>query len=73
MTEFALKTENPLRKLWESGTAFPNPKKETITLQIGENSVKVLYFLSSNLNLFQIKEIQHFSETFPCPKRVYKL
>lgn len=36
MTQFALNTENPLRKLWEGPQAFPNPDKETITLQIGE-------------------------------------
>jgi hypothetical protein len=37
MTQFAMKTDNPLRKIWEGHQVFPNPKKEVITLQIGEN------------------------------------
>ena len=36
MTQFARRTENPLRKIWEGPKVFPNPKKETITLQIGK-------------------------------------
>lgn len=36
MTQFALKTDNPLRKIWEGHKVFPNPRKETIALQIGE-------------------------------------
>jgi hypothetical protein len=39
MTQFALNTENPLRKIWEGARVFPNPKKDTITLQIGEKFV----------------------------------
>lgn len=37
MTQFALNTENPLRKIWEGHKVSPNPRKEVITLQIGEN------------------------------------
>lgn len=36
MTQFSRRTENPLRKIWEGHKVHPNPKKETITLQIGE-------------------------------------
>lgn len=36
MTQFAKATDNPLRKIWEGHKVFPNPRKETITLQIGE-------------------------------------
>ena len=39
MTQFAKKTENPLRKIWEGHKVFPNPKKETISLQIGINLI----------------------------------
>lgn len=35
-TEFATLTENPLRKIWEGQKVAPNPRKEVITLQIGE-------------------------------------
>lgn len=38
MTQFAMNTENPLRKIWEGPKVMPNPKKETITLQIGEET-----------------------------------
>lgn len=37
MTQFAVKTDNPLRKMWENYKVCPNPRKETITLQIGES------------------------------------
>lgn len=43
MTQFARKTENPLRKIWEGHKVFPNPKKETISLQIGK-SLLILWF-----------------------------
>lgn len=36
MTQFASDTDNPLRKIWEGPRVYPNPSKETITLQIGE-------------------------------------
>ena len=36
MTNFAMKTDNPLRKIWEEVSLLPNPKKDVITLQIGE-------------------------------------
>lgn len=36
MTQFAMNTDNPLRKIWEGHKVFPNPRKETITLQIGK-------------------------------------
>ena len=36
MTQFAVNTENPLRKIWEGHKVFPNPQKEAITLQIGK-------------------------------------
>lgn len=39
MSQFAINTENPLRKLWEGEKVSPNPRKDTITLQIG----KMLY------------------------------
>ncbi|CRK96860.1 CLUMA_CG009926, isoform A [Clunio marinus] len=39
MTSFAMKTENPLRKIWEGHKVFPNPRKEQITLQIGDPTV----------------------------------
>lgn len=45
MTKFAVKTENPLRKIWEGIKVFPNPKKEVITLQIG-NFIKNKTFTS---------------------------
>lgn len=38
-TEFATMTENPLRKIWEGQKVAPNPRKEVITLQIGDPTV----------------------------------
>lgn len=39
MTHFAKHTENPLRKIWEGQKVFPNPRKESIVLQIGDPTV----------------------------------
>lgn len=39
MTQFALQTENPLRKIWEAKNVTPNSKKKTISLQIGDPTV----------------------------------
>jgi hypothetical protein len=36
MSEFAKKTDNPLRKIWESPKNIPNPSIKLITLQIGK-------------------------------------
>ena len=35
MTEFAARTENPLRKIWEGEKIVPNSSKEEIKFQIG--------------------------------------
>lgn len=46
MTQFAKATDNPLRKIWEGHKVFPNPRKETITLQIGKrDDEKMIKFL----------------------------
>jgi hypothetical protein len=36
MTEFAKRTENPLRKIWEGPRIEPNSEKEAIKFQIGK-------------------------------------
>lgn len=36
MTEFARRTENPLRKIWEAPPIITKSEKEPITLQIGK-------------------------------------
>lgn len=36
MTEFARRTENPLRKIWEAPKIITKSEKEAITLQIGK-------------------------------------
>jgi hypothetical protein len=36
VSQFATNTDNPLRKIWEGPRVYPNPNKETISLQIGK-------------------------------------
>lgn len=36
MTDFAKRTENPLRKIWEGEKIITKSKKEHISLQIGK-------------------------------------
>lgn len=35
MTQFAMRTDNPLRKMWEGPKVYPNPLKKAISLQLG--------------------------------------
>lgn len=39
MTEFAARTENPLRKIWEGPRIEPNSEKEPIKFQIGDPTI----------------------------------
>lgn len=42
MTDFAKRTENPLRKIWEGPRIEPNSEKEAIRFQIGKSLVKIV-------------------------------
>lgn len=39
-TQFAIRTENPLRKMWEGPKVYPNPSKKVISLQLGKKGMK---------------------------------
>lgn len=48
MTDFAKRTENPLRKVWEGGNIIPNSAKEMITLQIGKYIITTICLIGIN-------------------------
>lgn len=46
MTDFAKRTENPLRKIWEGPRIVPNSEKEAIRFQIGNFLILFHTFLN---------------------------
>lgn len=72
MTQFAIKTDNPLRKIWENHKVFPNPRKETITLQIGEHSVEEMSENEGNIIKYLLQVIRQCLEIFLWHEKVFQ-